>query len=61
MYIKKLLRDVNAHYRFFILHDLSPYEKCQHFVSIRQLVRDLHINEFNATSFLFVSLAYSYK
>ena len=36
---------------FFILHDLSPYEKCQNFVSIRQLVRDLHINEFNATSF----------
>ena len=50
MYIKTLLRDVNGHYRFFILHDLSPYEKCQNFVSI-QLVRDLHINEFNATSF----------
>ena len=51
MYIKKLLRDVNAHYRFFMRHDLSPYEKCQNFVSIRQQVRDLHINEFNVTSF----------
>ena len=50
MYIKKLLRDVNAYYRFFILRDLSPYEKYQNFVLIRQLVRDLHINEFNATS-----------
>ena len=36
---------------FFILHDLSPYEKCQNFVLIRQLIRDLQINGFNATSF----------
>ena len=46
-----MLRDVNAHYRFLILHDKSPYEKCQNFVLTRQLVRDLHVNEFNATSF----------
>ena len=51
MYIKKFLRDVNAHYRFFNLHDLSPYEKCQNFVLIRQLIRDLQTNGFNATSF----------
>ena len=52
MYIKNLLRDVYAHYCFFfILHDLSPYEKCENFVLIRQLIRDLHINEFNATNF----------
>ena len=50
MYIKNLLRDVNAHYLFFMLHDLSPYEKCQNFGSILQLVRGLHINEFNATA-----------
>ena len=36
---------------FFILHDLSPYEKCQNFVWIRQLIRDLQTNGFNATSF----------
>ena len=36
---------------FFILHDLSPYEKCQNFVLIRQLIRDLQTNGFNATSF----------
>ena len=51
---------INAKYQMHVilrelatddLHDLSPYEKCQNFVSIRQLVRDLHINEFNATSF----------
>ena len=36
---------------FFILHDLSPYEKCQFFVLIRQLIRDLQTNGFNATSF----------
>ena len=28
---------------FFILHDLSPYEKCQNFVLIRQLIRDLQL------------------
>ena len=36
---------------FFILRDLSPYEKCQNFVLIRQLIRDLQSNGFNATTF----------
>ena len=36
---------------FFILHDLPPNEKCQNFVLIRQLIRDLQTNGFNATRF----------
>ena len=36
---------------FFILHDLASYERCQNFVLIRKLIRDLQTNGFNATSF----------
>ena len=48
--IKNLLRNVNAHYRFFLFCMIYRHI-CQNFVLIRQLIRDLQTNGFNATSF----------